>query len=92
MARQLVHGHVGKELLKVTVPLLTSSEIKSHYGRLGWRGSSRSRKVSTAAASVKGNSNNEIRSIGGIDGGEVARRGEVGSRPAPSLLLQIVSA
>ena len=23
----------GKELIKATVPLLTSSEIKSHYGR-----------------------------------------------------------
>ena len=69
-----------------------SSEIKSHHGRQGWRGSSRSKRVSTAAASVKSNSNSEIRSIGGIDGGEVARRGEVGSRPAPSLLFQIVSA
>ena len=69
-----------------------SSEIESHYGRLGRRGSSRSKRVSAAAASVKSNSNSEIRSIGGIDGGEVARRGEVGSRPALSLLLQIVSA
>ena len=40
----------------------------------------------------KSGRNSKIRSIGGIDGGEVARRGEVGSRPALSLLLQIVSA
>ena len=76
---------------KVVVSLLMNSDIKSHYGRLEWRGISRSKRVSTAAASVKSNSNSEIRSIGGIDGGEVARRGEVGSRPALSLLLQIVS-
>ena len=31
-----------------------------------------SKRVSAAAASVKSNSNSEIRSIGGIDGGEVA--------------------
>ena len=75
---------------RATVAVYEQRDQESLW-EVGVEGSSRSKRVSAAAASVKSNSNSKIRSIGGIDGGEVARRGEVGSRPALSLLLQIVS-